>query len=348
MASICFAPMWPLVMRFTKVDSCGNPVYGPTSTFVTDAFSQVEISAEIEEGAEYLQRKANGAVCVSSKQPDSLKWWLWTIDFCQIDPELWANANDKFGLVHDYLANVVGWDQRYDTASNNAIAVEMWTKTQGQIDSCDNETSQGAWGYVAGFKLVNARVGDTLTFSGEPNPFQMVATSDSGSRWGKGPYPIQINEGEPPSPGPFITPVPSDHALRVMVVDVAPPEPQCGGQPLNNPDTPGIVVTRGDTPMDVCVRTTATEGSWVIDWGDGSPIQPLAVGEEPTCHTFTREDTFTVGVWQENNKQSYTSRVVTVPQTMAVAAQPSSGAVPLDVELAVTGATDQPVVNWGD
>lgn len=349
MPSNCFTPMWPEVMRFTLLDNCGNPIYGPQSTFVTDAFSQVVIAKEIEEGAEYTQTKANGQVCASSKQPDSLKWYTWTIDFCAVDPELFAMANDKYTRVYDYMANVVGWDEKYQMNSSNAIAVEMWTKVQGNIDACANETTQGAWGFVGGYKLINARTGDEMTFAGEPNPFQWTAISDPGSRWGNGPYDIQLNEGDPPQPGPWITPVPSDHSLRVATLDVAPPEPTCGGMPLNNPDAPDLVVARGETDMEVCASMPNAEGTWVIDFGDGSPTQQWnPADQEQLCHTYQREDTFYIGVWRPNNERMYTSAQVTVPQTMTLTVQPNSGNVPLEVTATVAGASAQPSVMWGD
>src|SRR5690606_13763816 len=148
----CVVPTTPQVIRFTLLDGCGRPKYGPCSSFVTDSFSQAEIASGIEEGEEFTAPKANGGSCGDTKQPDRVKWDTWTLDMCRIDPELWGTVTDQYRGLHDYLGGAGGWAEGYNIASNNSAALEMWVNVAADaIDLCEDPDAvnvEGAWLYL--------------------------------------------------------------------------------------------------------------------------------------------------------------------------------------------------------
>lgn len=343
--------MWPTVVRLTVLDNCGRPIYGPSSTFVTDAITNVTITPNVEEPEAWQITTASGETCATATPDATLSSVSWSIGFCSIDPELFAAGDDSYSLVYNYMADVVGWDLHYGSTGTGGrtVAAEVWTRLSSAAGGCEDDAAgEGAWGYLASFMLTNAGIGtEEIALSNEANPITWTATGQSGSRWGVGPYDVQMNPGEPPIPGPFITPVPTDSALRMMEIDVAPPEADCGGQPLSNPAAPPLLLTQGTDAMTVCAEVITDEGEWVVDWGDGSPTEELAPGTE-LCHTYTDEDCYIIGVWADGNDQLYRAERMCVPQTMTLTVEPSSGEVPLEVVATVTGADETPTITWGD
>src|SRR5690606_21866620 len=346
----CVVPTTPQVIRLTLLDGCGRPKYGPCSSFVTDSFSQVEIASEIEEGEEFTAPKANGGSCVDTKQPDRVKWDTWTLDMCMIDPELWGTVNDQYRVLHDYLGGVGGWAEGYNIASNNSVALEMWVNVAADaIDLCEDPDAvnvEGAWLYFLAPRVQNFRRGDTLTFAGEFNPIQLVGTTARGVRWGRGPYDVILNG--PDEPGPMSDPAAPADRLPALVTTVRPPEPQCGCMPLSNPNAPAVNVTRDPadpTGRTVCATGGAETGTWVVDFGDGSPTQPITPGT-PVCHTYTRDDDYYVGVWNEDSPSQYRAVKISIPMVLTLSVEPKEGLAPLEVTATVDGETGPVSFDW--
>lgn len=345
----CGVPTTPQVLRFTLLDGCGRPLYGPCSQFVTDSFSQVEVASEIEEGEAFTAAKANGGSCVDTKQPDRVRWDTWTLDMCMIDPEMWGTINDRYRVLHDYLGGVAGWAEGYDIASSNSVAIEMWVNAAtDDVDLCDdpNAVVEGLWFYFLAPKTVNWRRGDTLTFSGEFNPVQLTGTTARGARWGRGPYDVILNG--PATPGPMLEPVQTDDRLLALVTTVAPPEPECGCLPLSNPTAPMMNVTRQEsdtTGMTVCATGGQAVGDWVVDWGDGTSVEPIGP-DTPVCHTYTSEGDYWVGVWNTEQTNVYRATRVSIPMVLTLAVTPQSGNAPLEVTATVNGETGPVSIEW--
>lgn len=348
----CGVPTTPQVVRFTLLDGCGRPQYGPCSSFVTDSFSQVEIASEIEEGEAFSAPKANGGSCVDTKQPDRVRWDTWTLDMCMIDPELWGTINDNYRLLHDYLGGVAGWAEGYDIASSNAAAIEMWVNVAADaVDLCDDPDAgavDGLWFYFLAPKIGNWRRGDTLTFAGEFNPIQLTGTTARGVRWGRGPYDVVLNG--PNEPGPLLEPAQSTDRLLALVTTVPPPEPECGCLPLSNPAAPAINVVRDESDPSgrtLCVTGGADTGDWLVDFGDGSSAQPVGPDpDSPTCNTYTTDGDYFIGVWNADNPNLYRAMRVSVPMTMTLTATPSEGLAPLEVTATVDGETGPVTIDW--
>jgi len=347
----CGVPTTPQVLRFTLLDGCGRPLYGPCSRFVTDSFSQVEVASEIEEGEAFTAAKANGGSCVDTKQPDRVRWDTWTLDMCMIDPEMWGTINDRYRVLHDYLGGVAGWAEGYDIASSNSVAVEMWVNAAtDDVDLCDDPNAQveGLWFYFLAPKTVNWRRGDTLTFSGEFNPVQLTGTTARGARWGRGPYDVILNG--PGTPGPLLEAVQTDDRLVALVTTVAPPTPVCGCQPLSNPAAPmlNVAVDPDDTTgRTVCATmgTVPPDTEWTVDWGDGTTPETITAGT-PICHTYSADGDYWVGIWNVDNTNLYRAVPVSIPVVLSLSVTPDSGLAPMEVTATVSGETGPVTIEW--
>lgn len=351
----CPAPLWADVTRITKLDNCGRPVYGPCSVVVTDSYTQIQYTREIEEGTDFTRRKANGQVCRSRKAPDTLKWWNMQIDFCALDPSLFSMINDKVRPIYDYRGEITGWAGTYDIASSISIAIETWLELDDPGDVCEGDTAQGAWGYDLMPRIVNARLADKTY--GEDFTMSIVGISARGVRWGRGPYDVVMNPGDPvPTPGPLLEPLSSDQADYWDVVTVPPPDPSCGCQPLSNPAAPALTVTCvGTDPngMTVQVTTAATTGDWTLDWGDGSPTETLPTGTTGATHVYPADradDSVWIGVWDTAQPTMYRAVQVSLPCTadLVLSVDPTTGTAPLAVTWNTTGDLGAVTFNSGE
>src|SRR5690625_3713179 len=97
--AICPSFIGAHVMRITRLDNCGRPLYGEDSQAVTDGFVSVEFAPEVEEGEDYTLRNAAGKLCISERGPDALQWINVTIEFCNVDPCLWTIMNPAWPVV---------------------------------------------------------------------------------------------------------------------------------------------------------------------------------------------------------------------------------------------------------
>jgi hypothetical protein len=110
------------------------------------------------------------------------------------------------------------------------------------------------------------------------------------------------NQTPTPLPGPMPSPVSSTTALRLIEVDLLPPEPVCGSRPLLDPSLASLTSVTG-TPdgldVDFVVAPVSTGPVW-YDFGDGTWDYVAAPGA--ASHTYAAAGTYTVqasqdGVW---------------------------------------------------
>jgi hypothetical protein len=88
MAATCVSPIKASVLRAIKLDSCGIPVTGASSAVsVLRGFISVGATPEYEEGQEFIQKNADGSLCVNEKDPNELKRVGLEIQVCTMDPD---------------------------------------------------------------------------------------------------------------------------------------------------------------------------------------------------------------------------------------------------------------------
>lgn len=218
MAPTCFSVVRGKRVRVTELDVCGAPVTG-NSYVVSDGFVQVAITSEIEDGDEYVQKNADGALCVNERAPDSLKRLNVTVDWCNVDPDI-------INLITGYPTELDGSDvvgfRIQEGEADTMWALEVWTGLGNQ--NCDT-------GVMYGYMLLPLITGSTLgdiTIENAAATFQTTGYTQGNSGWGTGPYDVI---GSPAGPLD-VTIGTTDHAL-LRVTEVAPPAAVCGAQTLS-------------------------------------------------------------------------------------------------------------------
>src|SRR3546814_7750456 len=96
----CFKPFRAQSRRVTELDDCctppppedspGSPESPgslPCSIAVTDSFTLVSAEAQVDEGEEILERKANGDICIRERDPSVLQGFNVSITLCQRSEE---------------------------------------------------------------------------------------------------------------------------------------------------------------------------------------------------------------------------------------------------------------------
>lgn len=115
-------------IRLTRLNSNGTLLVGPSASYVTKQFVSLSITPEYEDGDEFSQKAASGAVCIAFKAPDTLKRVTLQVALCNPDPEFTEMASG--GTLLSAAGKSVGWAAPAIgvDALPNGVAVEVWSK----------------------------------------------------------------------------------------------------------------------------------------------------------------------------------------------------------------------------
>ena len=143
--STCAAPIKGRVIRIVKLDSCGNPVTGTGSGMqvVHAAFTQVAQDPQYEDGVEFFERTASGALCVNQKDDPILKRINLTTDFCSVNVSASAFIMSAAELTTGAPTTGSGWALS-EGASSNRYSLEVWQEVAGS-GAC---SSSGLQNYI--------------------------------------------------------------------------------------------------------------------------------------------------------------------------------------------------------
>lgn len=231
MPATCWKSIHGLVARATRVDECGIPVEGPCSVVTTDGFVTVNYSPEIAEGEEIELRNAAGKLCVSNQDCPEMKWINLEIEFCQVDPDLFSLMTG-YPVVLNFEGTGVGNRITETVQCNSGVALEVWTEVPSQECSTSGNKQ---YGYFLLPWLTNAIIGD-FSLENDAATFTLSGRTKSPSGWGVGPHNVDpIDDANPPTAGPLLTPIQSGEHLDFHLTTVAPPEPECGCTALPAP-----------------------------------------------------------------------------------------------------------------
>lgn len=294
-------------LRVTRLDGCGRPVYGEDSQVVSKGFISVAYTANTTESDEINQTNANGEVCVYEASVTSLTGYGVEIQFCNVDPDLFALITGQPVVYAADGETVIGFD--VDTqigldASN--FALELWAGSPSG-DACSTEGAEGSYGYILLPWLHGGIVGD-FTVENAAVTFTITgANTKEGNTWGTGPYDVMLDATG--QPGPMTSPVSTSVAMRTLLVDLAPPEAECGARPLLDPTLDDLTAVTATANADDATGLTAdltvtpaSTGPVQYDFGDGTWDYVEAPGD--TTHAYSADGTYTVrasqnGVWVE-------------------------------------------------
>lgn len=223
MSTRCFTPVRGKRIRVTRLDACGSPPASGTecSLVVTNGFTTVTLSAEVEDGTEIVTKKADGSLCVNEMSAPSFKRFNVEIEFCGVDPDLLELVTNADAYA-DYNGDNAGITIAEGTI-DDVFALEIWTGLTGA--PCPTGVSEAS-GYLL-LPFVNAGViGDLEVSEGSAVTFSMTgAFTKGGNAWGDGPYNVML-DGVTESPLPTALD-PLDHLL-IVETGLAPPPSACG------------------------------------------------------------------------------------------------------------------------
>lgn len=185
MVAQCVTPIKASVMRLVKLNSCGVPVTGSSSSVVTsDGFVSISPSPQYEDGTEYLSKKANGDLCVNDIDPPALKRVDLEMVWCVLDPDaLIIQTGER--LLTDSGA-VTGTGVAFGEGQvTNHYSLEVWQPVSG-VNAC-NASGLQQYVYWAFPNVGNSKVGD-FTFENGVFNFSISANTFAAAlQWGDGP-----------------------------------------------------------------------------------------------------------------------------------------------------------------
>lgn len=295
-------------LRVTRLDGCGRPVYGDASVVTSKGFISVALTANTTDSDEINLQNAAGESIVFEPSVTSLTGYGVEISLGEADPELMEIVAVSVTKVLDRDGNAAGID--IDTSADSTtggFALEVWAGAPVG-DACDDEASEGSFGYLLLPFLQGGIVGD-FTIENDAVTFTLSgAQTKSGNAWGRGPFDVQL--GVDSTPGPLLTPIKSTAALRMIVVDVAPPAIETGARPLLNPNAPaltGVTATAtGKTATVTFAPAASVVGGVFVDFGDGEWDY---VTTETTTHTYETAGTYTI---EATSNGDFVSGTVTI------------------------------------
>lgn len=169
----CYTPIKGRVMRVVQLTECGVPVTG-SSVVVMSGFTQVQSSAQYEEGDEFLTKTADGALCVNEKDADILKRFQITMSLCSIDPGLVARVVSPARLLTASESPTGTGLAFAEGLSTSHFSLEVWQRVAGS-SACD-ASGNAQYVYNAWPHLYNGKIGD---YSIENSPSTLEMSADS-------------------------------------------------------------------------------------------------------------------------------------------------------------------------
>lgn len=272
------------IMRLTRLDGCGRPVYGNNTRLVTEGFVSIAATAQTLDSEAITVTNANGKPCVSRPAKQSITGFALALTFCKVNPDAFNIVTGQ-DVVLDADGNAVGFDVDVDVAPGDVgFALEVWSDIIGEACAEGGE-GEGTWGYLLYPFVKSGLLGDH-TIENAALTFAITgAATASGGDWGEGPYNVTLDgEGDP---SPLLTALTGTKHFRSFFTELAPPEPTDGAVPLDDPSfaaatgategSPGVFTpadrNRPDTSMAGITATPSSawdEGSYV-ETEDGNP-----------------------------------------------------------------------------
>jgi hypothetical protein len=146
-------------LRAARLDSAGYIIAGADNMVVSDALIQVNWEVEVAEGAELEQRNGCDEVCVTSKNPDTVKRVNLNMTLCHLDIELIEILAG--GDIYLDGADPIGYQVPGVDESPDGASLEVWTK---RWNNSQQASGRPYWRW--GFPLTKWRWGNVTLENG--------------------------------------------------------------------------------------------------------------------------------------------------------------------------------------
>lgn len=275
--------------RITRLDECGNIVYGDNASVVTESSITTTYKIVTNDKAEVKVVNDQGNICLLVPAESRIAAVEVTTQFCGMNPDMFSIMT---GLTIDYDVNGVAVGVRADTTADIAyFALEQWT---GLVDAeACGQVGVKDYGYILLPFLGGGRISDVTVAVGAVNFTLTGATSRNGGSWGVGPYDVMVGAGS--LAGRLLVPMKPTQPWLVTRTNVAPPAATDGGRPVLDPTAVALTTltaatTAGSYLVTFTVAASPASGVGVyIDFGDGTYdylIAPLST----ITHTYDSTD----------------------------------------------------------
>jgi hypothetical protein len=290
-----FSSIQGLVMRATRLDVQGKWVTSATGAACSKGFISVQMNANIEEGEEFKVKNAAGVLCISEKGCPSLNFLELTIEFCNVDPELFELITGTRLLV-DYAGAGVGFTQGKTIRCEGGFALEVWTRVAG------GSVAGSGYVYFLLPQVVNAIIAPGNIENG-PMTFTLTGNSKANPNWGLGPWNVVAQTGSTPptyTAGKLLTPgVLADEHMYMRLTEIAPPACDVGGYQTVSTAwvTPPVVPSKGAAaPTNVFPAEPTVTAS---DSTNAAKLAALGYVANPTT-AWTTGQKITIGTFDFN------------------------------------------------
>jgi hypothetical protein len=215
--AVCYSSIKGLAMRATRLNSAGEWEDGATASVVSKGFINISLSANIDEGEEFLVKNANGELCINEKDQSRLKYMDLEIEFCEVSPELFELMTGVRLLSDAASGDSIGFTMAEELQAA-PHALEVWTKVTGGDGSYN-------WVYWLLPRVVNGIAGD-FTVENGPMSFTLSANTMDNANWGSGPY--DVVKDALGVAAPLNEAVLAGEHVYHRLTDVTPPTAVCG------------------------------------------------------------------------------------------------------------------------
>jgi len=240
--SQCFSLVRGRAMRVTRLDGCGAVVLGPDSQVTSDGFVSIALTANTDEGTAISVTNAAGRVCISDTPCPVFTGYGVEVEFCGVDPALIQMMTGQPLVTSADGSAATGFRMNSDVdACDSGFALEVWSNVPAA--ACDPDAGGTAYGYFLIPFLRGGVLGDFTIANDVVNFTLSGASSRDGSAWGVGPYDVTRDTNN--LAGPLNEPIDSSDHLHVELVNVDPPEPECGATAVGVPATGATAGTPG-------------------------------------------------------------------------------------------------------
>lgn len=226
MTATCDSYIQGIRIRATRLNDCGEIDAGPCGFVVSKGFVNIALSLNETAGTEISQVLADGSRCYYKTTPKLLNNISMTMEFCEVDPELFEiMTGSPLVLDDEDVAQGFTTDSENYALANTAL--EVWTNLSR--NNC-GVTSGRRWGYYLLPWLTQGVVGKPTIENGAVNFTVQEAITQDGNRWGVGPYDIQLDSVG--SLSPLFSALSTTAHDLLYKVNLAPPDVVCGCQEL--------------------------------------------------------------------------------------------------------------------